>query len=75
LEARITALVDVYDALSNHRHYKDPWPEDQVVALIHKGKGAHFDPSLAELFLANLDRFRVILLANPDEAHDAEPGI
>jgi putative two-component system response regulator len=75
LEARITALVDVYDALSNHRHYKDPWPEDQVVVLIQKGSGAHFDPLLVDLFLANLDRFRTILLANPDEAHDTEPGI
>ncbi len=75
LEARITALVDVYDALSNRRHYKESWPEDQVVALIGKGGGVHFDPHLVELFLANLDRFRAILLANPDEAHDAEPGI
>ena len=75
VEARITALVDVYDALSNHRHYKEPWPEDQVVALIRKGSGVHFDPHLADLFLAHLDRFRNILHANPDEAHDVEPGI
>jgi response regulator RpfG family c-di-GMP phosphodiesterase len=42
--------------------------------LIQKGSGAHFDPLLVDLFLANLDRFRTILLANPDEAHDTEPG-
>jgi len=35
----------------------------------------HFDPHLADLFLAHLDRFRNILHANPDEAHDVEPGI
>jgi putative two-component system response regulator len=75
VEARITALVDVYDALSNRRHYKEPWPEDKVVELIRHGGGAHFDPCLVELFLANLERFRAILLANPDEAHDEEPGI
>jgi putative two-component system response regulator len=75
LEARITALVDVYDALSNRRHYKEPWPEDQVLELIGKGTGGHFDPHLVDLFLANLDRFRVILAANPDEAHDEDPGI
>ena len=46
-----------------------------MVALIQKGRGAHFDPLLAELFLANLDRFRIILLANPDEAHDVDPGV
>ena len=75
LEARITALVDVYDAVTNRRHYKDSWPEDQVVELIQKGIGVHFDPHLVELFLSNLDRFRAILAANPDEPHDEEPGI
>jgi putative two-component system response regulator len=75
MEARITALVDVFDAVSNHRHYKDPWPEDQVVDLIRQGSGAHFDPGLVSLFLANFDRFRAILAANPDEAHDEDPGI
>jgi putative two-component system response regulator len=75
LEARITALVDVYDAVSNRRHYKDPWPEDRVVELIRKGHDTHFDPRLVDLFLANLERFRGILAANPDEAHDEDPGI
>ena len=75
LEARITALVDVYDAVSNRRHYKEPWPEERVVELVQKGSGAHFDPLLVELFLANLERFRAILNANPDEAHDEDPGI
>jgi putative two-component system response regulator len=75
LEARITALVDVYDAVSNRRHYKEPWPEDKVVELIRDGSGVHFDPYLVDLFLRNLDRFRTILTANPDEAHDEDPGI
>ena len=75
LEARITALVDVYDAVTNRRHYKEPWPEDRVVALIQKGNGTHFDPQLVDLFLTNLDTFRAILLANPDEPHDEDPGI
>ena len=75
MEARITALVDVYDALSNRRHYKDPWPEDEVVALMRKGIGAHFDPDLADLFLTHLERFRAILVDNPDEPVDEDPGI
>ncbi|MDP1833137.1 MAG: response regulator [Geothrix sp.] len=75
LEARVTALVDVYDAASNRRHYKEPWPEDQVVGLIQRGSGKHFDPRLVDLFLGNLGRFRAILAANPDEAHDEDPGI
>jgi putative two-component system response regulator len=75
LEARITALVDVYDAVSNRRHYKEPWPENRVVELFRQGHGAHFDPHLVDLFLANLGCFRAILTAHPDEAHDDDPGI
>lgn len=75
LESRITALVDVYDAVSNRRHYKEPWPEDQVIALIQRGSDTHFDPHLVCVFMAHLDRFRAILQANPDEPHDEEPGI
>jgi putative two-component system response regulator len=75
LEARITALVDVYDAVSNRRRYKEPWPEEQVVELLRQGSNGHFDPLLTRLFLTNPDRFRVILAAHPDETHDEDPGI
>jgi putative two-component system response regulator len=75
MEARITALVDVYDAVSNRRHYKESWPEEKVVEVIRKGRGMHFDPHLTDLFLTNLDLFRSILSANPDVPHDADPGI
>jgi len=73
LEARITALVDVYDAVSNRRRYKEPWPEDKVIELIQQGSGTHFDPRLVALFLANLGRFRVILNVNPDETPCVDP--
>jgi len=46
-----------------------------VVQYIQKGRGTQFDPSLVDLFLDNLDRFRGILGANPDEPHDEDPGI
>lgn len=48
--ARIMALVDVYDALRSKRPYKDPFSHEQACALISKGKGTHFDPSVAEAF-------------------------
>lgn len=73
LEARITALVDVYDALSTRRHYKPAWPEDKVVELIRQGIGSHFDPQLSDLFLSHLDAFRAILSAHPDETGGEEP--
>ncbi len=67
IEARITSLLDVYDAVSNRRHYKEPWPEHQVIQVIREGAGAHFDPDLVALFLANLDLFREILATHPNE--------
>ena len=66
VEARITAIVDVYDALVHKRHYKDPWPEELALEFMRKRAGTHLDPELFSLFDAHLDRFRAIRLANPD---------
>lgn len=74
LEARITALVDVFDAVSNRRRYKEPWQEEQVLELIREGSGTHFEPALVQLFLANLDRFRAILKAHPNPALEELPA-
>lgn len=54
IEARIVAIADVFDALTSVRPYKEAWPVDQAVALLHSEKGRHFDPELVELFVAQL---------------------
>ena len=74
LEARITAIVDVFDALSNKRHYKDAWGDVEVEAFIRERSGNHFDPRLCEIFLENIERFRTILRANPDERVETPNG-
>lgn len=48
--ARIIAVADVFDALSMKRPYKEPWPIDRIVAHIHAGSGAHFDPAMVTVF-------------------------
>lgn len=58
--ARITALADVYDALSMDRCYKKAWSEDRVLAYIEREKGRYFDPQLVELFCENFDAIRSI---------------
>ena len=50
VSAQIVALVDVYDALSNDRVYRAALPEEKVLAIMHEGKGGHFNPSMFELF-------------------------
>jgi len=57
---RITALVDVYDALSSRRVYKEAFSEDRVLQIIKEGRGGHFDPDLVDLFFNNLDSIREI---------------
>jgi HD-GYP domain-containing protein (c-di-GMP phosphodiesterase class II) len=36
LEARMVAVADVYDALSNARPYKQAWTEDQIVQELNR---------------------------------------
>ncbi|MFV0349187.1 MAG: DUF3369 domain-containing protein [Halodesulfovibrio sp.] len=55
LEGRITAVADVFDALSHERVYKKAWPMEEVLAFFHEQKGKMFDPALVELLLNNLD--------------------
>lgn len=57
---RITALADVYDALSCERVYKAPWPMERILELIIKERGSHFDPQLVDLMLGNIDAFKAI---------------
>ena len=61
LFGRIVALADVIDALISKRPYKEAFPFEQMVQIVIAEKGKHFDPHLAELVLANLDRLRKIV--------------
>ena len=51
LAARITAIVDVFDALTHDRPYKRAWPVLQACAEIERLAGTKFDPMLARAFL------------------------
>lgn len=50
LSARIFAVADVFDALSSRRPYKGPMPFEQVMAILHEGRGSHFDPTVLDTF-------------------------
>ena len=60
IAARITALADVFDALSTKRSYKDPMPEDKVISIINKDSGTHFDPEVVEAFFEIFDVLKAI---------------
>jgi HD-GYP domain-containing protein (c-di-GMP phosphodiesterase class II) len=50
LVARIFAIVDVFDALTSRRPYKEPWPFDKAMATLEKDAGSHFDRQLVLAF-------------------------
>ncbi|RXK04178.1 HD domain-containing phosphohydrolase [Halarcobacter bivalviorum] len=54
---RITAICDVFDALAHERPYKKAWELDRIIALFKEERAKHFDPTLIDLFLENIDDF------------------
>jgi putative two-component system response regulator len=53
--ARIFAVVDVWDALSNDRPYRKAWPPEMVYQHLASLAGSHFDPIVVMTFLHLLD--------------------
>ncbi len=84
LEARITGLADVYDALRSRRPYKPAFPEEKAARIIAEEGPAHFGPDLAAIFPKVRSAFATIrdqfddpapddiLHARPGESHDAQ---
>lgn len=49
--ARITAVADVFDALTTPRPYKDAWEPATALAEIERLSGSQFDPEVVASFL------------------------
>jgi len=49
--ARIFTVVDVYDALTNARPYRQAWSREEALAHIAAEAGRQFDPAIAAEFL------------------------
>ncbi|MDA0352868.1 MAG: HD-GYP domain-containing protein [Chloroflexi bacterium] len=70
LEARVTAVADVYDALRSARAYRVAWDRDRAVAQIAQDVGTHFDPRCVQAFLVVVDQWERSFAA--DHAHYEE---
>lgn len=57
ISARIMALVDVFDALTNNRIYKPAWTIEETVQYIISKKGLQFDPIIVEIFENKINKF------------------
>lgn len=54
---RITAIADVYDALTSKRVYKPEYSHETAKEIIAEGRGTHFDPFFVDVFLACEEQF------------------
>ena len=58
LEARITSVADVYDALTSKRVYKPAFSHDDALKIIVKERGSQFDPQVVDALVASEVVFR-----------------
>jgi HD-GYP domain-containing protein (c-di-GMP phosphodiesterase class II)/CHASE2 domain-containing sensor protein len=57
---RVMGVVDVYDAAVSRTLYQPSRSHEDVVKLIVKGRGTHFDPAVVDAFLAVADEFKTL---------------
>ncbi|MCA9137405.1 MAG: response regulator [Planctomycetales bacterium] len=50
IEGRITAVADVFDALSSERPYKKSMPREKCFEILEEGRGTHFDSKVLDAF-------------------------
>jgi putative two-component system response regulator len=68
IEGRITAVADVFDALSSHRPYKPAFPPASCFAILEEGRGQHFDPRVLDAFFACREEIMVVRTELSDPA-------
>ncbi|MBI4582318.1 MAG: response regulator, partial [Planctomycetes bacterium] len=68
LPARITAVADVYDALTTRRVYKEAYSHEKAVRIIREGSGSAFDPDMVEAFLQREREFAELARMMSDDS-------
>ncbi|MDH4285037.1 MAG: HD domain-containing protein, partial [Gallionellaceae bacterium] len=66
LAGRLTAIADVFDALTSVRPYKLAWSMNDALDFIRKQAGESFDPRLAFLFVELRPEIKEIMLQYHD---------
>lgn len=55
IEGRITAIADVYDALSSARPYKKPFSREKCFEMLEEKRGTQFDSRVLDAFFNRVD--------------------
>lgn len=64
--ARIVSIIDVFEALTHARPYKDPWPFEEAVQFVVDNSGEKFDPDLIPYFEENSAEIMAMFRTFPD---------
>ncbi|WP_411954807.1 HD-GYP domain-containing protein [Alkalibacillus sp. S2W] len=78
LYGRITAIADVYDAVTMDRPYRPGRTPDEAIELLMSNAGTHFDPEILPSFLKIISPYpngKIVLLDNGDKAIVTEQNI
>ncbi|MGH1365505.1 MAG: HD domain-containing phosphohydrolase [Calditrichia bacterium] len=60
LSAQITAIADVYDALTSKRIYKPPFSHENALEIMARDRGSHFNPYIFDIFLDTQREFNQV---------------
>ncbi len=70
---RIVGLVDVFDALTSKRPYKEPYPIEAAIEIIKLARGQHFDPAIVDVFLKNIKE--ITRIKKEMDSHEDFPSV
>lgn len=73
LEGRITAVADVFDALSAERPYKKAMPREKCFSILEEGRGTHFDPDVLNAFFVSTEEIVRVQLDFMDHIETTTP--
>lgn len=62
LSARILSIVDVYDALTSKRSYKEAFTHEKAMQIIIDDREVFFDPKLTDIFVSISDKIKDCLM-------------
>jgi len=56
ITSQLIGVADVFDALRSRRSYREPVPEEKIIAVLTKEKGTSFNPMIVDRFIKMISR-------------------
>jgi diguanylate cyclase (GGDEF)-like protein/putative nucleotidyltransferase with HDIG domain len=72
ITARIFSVIDCFDSVREDRPFRQGMTSDEAVAMLRRGSGIHFDPTVVERFIEHLPRFEAEISAQGLQLHAHE---